>query len=114
MINCIFCQIIQRQIPASIVYEDEQVLAFHDIHPQAPKHILIIPKIHISTLNQLESEHGALMGKLILTARDLAHEFGIHDSGYRLILNCNYGAGQTVFHIHLHLLGGRRLGWPPG
>jgi len=112
--SCLFCDIISRKIPGEIVYEDEQVLAFHDIHPQAPVHILIIPKEHVATLNDLTSDTASMMGSLFLTAKTLAKQFDIADAGYRVVSNCNPGAGQTVFHIHLHLLGGRPLHWPPG
>lgn len=110
----IFSKIIRREIPADVVYQDELVTAFRDINPQAPVHVLIIPKQHIRTINDIETEHEELVGKLFSAAGEIAAREGIAESGYRVVMNCNEGAGQTVFHIHLHLLGGRRLGWPPG
>ncbi|MBM3335661.1 histidine triad nucleotide-binding protein [Candidatus Sumerlaeota bacterium] len=112
--NCLFCKIIRRKIPSKVAYEDDSVFAFHDIAPQAPTHILIVPKEHIATLNDLDERYEALVGKMVMAARRLAAEAGISESGYRCVLNCNRGAGQSVFHIHLHLLGGRAMGWPPG
>lgn len=112
--DCLFCKIIRREIPASVVYEDEDCLAFNDISPQAPTHILIIPKVHITTANDLTPEHIELVGKLVLTAQRLAKEKQISDAGYRLVLNCNRDGGQAVYHIHMHLLGGRAMQWPPG
>ena len=114
MDNCLFCNIVAGEIPADIVYEDDSIIAFRDINPQAPVHILIIPKLHISTLNDLKSEHAELIGELILSAKDIAKKEGISDAGYRTGFNCNKAAGQTVYHIHLHLLGGRNFSWPPG
>ena len=114
MSDCLFCKIVSRDIPADVVYEDECIMAFRDINPQAPIHILIIPKQHIATLNDLESHHAELVGKLILTAKDLAEKEGIAEDGYRTGFNCNLAAGQTVYHVHLHLLGGRKFTWPPG
>ena len=110
----LFLKIIDREIPADIVYEDDDVLAFNDINAQAPLHVLIIPKKHIRTLNDMTDEDEALVGKLLNVAQKIAKEKGVADDGFRVVMNCNEGAGQTVFHIHLHLLGGRRLGWPPG
>lgn len=110
----LFLKIINREIPADIVYETDELLAFRDIAPKAPTHILIIPKIHVPTVNDLESQHAELVGKMVLAAADLAKQEGIAENGYRLILNCNQAGGQVVFHIHLHLLGGRQLDWPPG
>ena len=114
MDNCLFCNIVAGKIPADIVYEDNSIIAFRDINPQAPVHILIIPKLHISTLNDLKQEHAELIGELILSAKDIAKKEGISDAGYRTGFNCNKAAGQTVYHIHLHLLGGRNFSWPPG
>lgn len=111
---CLFCKIVKNEIPAKIVFRDDLVVAFEDINPQAPHHILIIPQKHIDSLNDLTSEDNELMGHLIQTAKMLAKEFNMANDGYRLVFNCNAGAGQTVYHIHAHLLGGRRLGWPPG
>ncbi|MFK7159867.1 histidine triad nucleotide-binding protein [Marinospirillum sp. MEB164] len=114
MENCIFCQIAQHQLPAKIAYEDDQVIAFHDIHPAAPIHLLVIPKKHITTLNDLEEEDAALVGRLQITAAKLAKELGFADAGYRVVMNCNQDGGQTVWHIHMHVLAGRGLSWPPG
>jgi histidine triad (HIT) family protein len=111
---CLFCKIVRREIPASIVYEDERVLAFNDINPQAPTHVLVIPKRHIATLTDLTQEDDAIVGELARRAARIAEERGIAVSGYRTVFNTNRDAGQTVFHIHLHLLGGRSLAWPPG
>lgn len=112
--DCLFCKIIDKSIPAKIAYEDDNVLAFHDISPQAPHHILIIPKKHIATLNDIKDDDIELIGKMTQTAKNLAIDLGIDQSGYRLVWNCNKNAGQAVFHIHCHLLGGRHLMWPPG
>ena len=114
MTDCIFCKIIAGDIPGDIVYQDDDVLAFRDLNPQAPTHILVIPKKHIATTNDLKPEDAELAGKLLLAAGKIARDEGIADDGYRTVLNCNAGAGQTVFHIHLHLLGGRPMSWPPG
>ena len=112
--SCIFCKIIAGEIPAKIIYQDEAVAAFADNNPQAPTHILIVPKKHIADLNELEPQDSELIAKLSLTAKRLAKEAQIADSGYRLVLNCNADGGQSVFHIHMHLLGGRAMQWPPG
>ncbi len=112
--SCLFCNIVEGKIPADIVYQDEEVLAFHDINPQAPTHILCIPRKHISTANDFSAEDEAIAGKLLLAAGKLAKQMGFAEEGYRLVINCNGHGGQTVFHIHLHLLGGRHMGWPPG
>ena len=112
MNDCLFCKIIAREIPTDIVYEDDFVLAFNDIMPQAPTHILVIPKKHISTIN--EAEDGVLMGKLIISAKNIAKDLGFNDDGYRLVINCGEDGGQTVYHIHLHILAGRAFSWPPG
>jgi histidine triad (HIT) family protein len=114
MADSIFTRIINKEIKADIIYEDEQIVAFKDINPMAPVHILIVPRNPISTLNDLKDEDAELLGKIIIRAKKLAHEFNIDNEGYRLVLNCNEAAGQTVFHIHCHLLGGRILNWPPG
>jgi histidine triad (HIT) family protein len=114
MSDCLFCKFVNGEIQPDVVYENEDVLAFRDINPQAPTHVLVIPKRHISTLNDLAPEDAELMGKLYLAAREVAEREGIAESGYRTLVNCNEQAGQTVFHIHLHLLGGRRMNWPPG
>mgnify|MGYP006290438163 CR=1 FL=1 len=112
--SCLFCDIIEKKISSDIVYEDDQVLGFRDISPQAPTHILVIPKKHIETINDLSSDDAMVVGKVILAAKKLAQKEGIDKKGYRLVFNCNEQAGQAVFHIHCHLLGGRKMQWPPG
>lgn len=112
--DCLFCKIVNKEIPANIAFEDDDVLAFHDISPQAPKHVLVIPKKHIATLNDIENGDVELVGKVVQRAKFIAADLGVDESGYRLVLNCNKDAGQAVFHIHCHLLGGRPLQWPPG
>ncbi len=114
MTDCIFCKIVAGDIPADIIYEDEDVLVFRDLNPQAPTHALVIPRCHIPTLNDLRPEDAQLVGKMSLAATTVARQEGIADEGYRVVFNCNAGAGQTVFHIHMHVLGGRPMGWPPG
>ncbi len=114
MSDCLFCKFVSGEIEPDKVYEDDHVLAFRDINPQAPTHILVIPKKHIPTLNDLQAEDEALVGKLYLAAQKIARDEGIAEDGYRTVMNCNEMAGQTVFHIHLHLLGGRGMAWPPG
>jgi histidine triad (HIT) family protein len=111
---CLFCKIIDKQIPAKVVHEDERAIAFRDINPQAPTHILIVPRKHIATLNDLDGSDLELVGHLVATARDLARAEGLAERGYRVLFNTNSESGQSVFHIHLHLLGGRPMGWPPG
>ena len=110
----LFAKIIRREIPADIVYEDDEVLAFRDINPQAPLHVLFIPKRAVATLNDLGEGDAALVGKLVIAATRWAKAQGFAEDGYRVVMNCNRDGGQTVFHIHLHLLAGRRLEWPPG
>ncbi|GAB3515352.1 histidine triad nucleotide-binding protein [Photobacterium alginatilyticum] len=112
--DCIFCKIASKEIPSTLLYEDEQIVAFHDNAPQAPTHILIIPHLHIATINDLEKQHSALIGHMILTATQLAKDLSLAEDGYRLVWNCNRQGGQAVYHIHLHLLGGRNMHWPPG
>lgn len=112
--DCLFCQIANGKIPATIVYEDETLICFKDINPAAPAHILLIPREHIATINDGKAEHEQLFGKMILKARDLAKQEQLADAGYRLVFNVNPGGGQAVYHIHLHLLGGRQMTWPPG
>ena len=112
--DCLFCKIIDKSISADIIYENNNIIAFNDINPKSPVHVLIIPKIHISTLNDLNEEHKSLMGELVFTAKFLAENLGIDEAGYRLNFNCNPAGGQTVYHIHLHLMGGREFCWPPG
>jgi len=114
MADDLFLKIINREIPADIIYETDEILAFRDINPQAPTHVLIIPKEHIPTMNDLDPGHSNLVGKLFLTAAELAEREGIAQDGYRVVMNCNKAGGQAVYHIHLHLLGGRQMGWPPG
>ncbi|MCK5738499.1 histidine triad nucleotide-binding protein [bacterium] len=114
MKKCIFCKIAQHQISTNIVYEDPDVIAFHDIAPQAPVHILIISKKHVRTPNDFEDTDAALIGKLILTGQKLAKQFGCAETGYRLVMNCNKDGGQSEFHVHVHLLGKRKMLWPPG
>ncbi len=112
MTDCLFCKMINGDIPVDKIYEDEDVFAFHDINPQAPHHFLVIPKTHIKTLNA--ADNAQLLGQLTLTASNIAKELGFADEGYRVVMNCNEQGGQTVYHIHLHCLGGRALTWPPG
>lgn len=114
IMGCLFCQIAGRKSPAKVVYEDEECLAFEDIRPQAPVHVLIIPRRHIPSLNQGDAGDEQLFGRLLSTAARVAKEKGIDGSGYRLVINTNRDGGQTVFHVHVHLLGGRPLTWPPG
>ncbi|MCH7613709.1 MAG: histidine triad nucleotide-binding protein [Candidatus Marinimicrobia bacterium] len=114
MNNCLFCKIIAGEIPSDKVYENEHVFAFRDIDPKAPTHILIVPKEHIATTNDLDESHKSIVGEIVLTAKQLADDEGIAESGYRTVFNCNKDGGQAVYHIHLHLLGGRQMNWPPG
>lgn len=114
MADCLFCKIIAGEIPSTKVYEDEAVLAFRDIEPQAPEHIIIIPKTHISSANEITEENGAVVGKIFAVVAKIAKELGFADKGYRIVNNCGEDGGQTVGHIHFHLLGGRNLQWPPG
>ena len=112
--SCIFCEIANGRIPAGIVFQDDETAAFKDINAQAPVHALVVPRRHISSVNELEAGDAETVGKLFLAAKEIAADLGIADSGYRLVMNCGRDAGQTVDHIHLHLLGGRALKWPPG
>ncbi len=114
MTDCLFCKVRDGEIPADIVFENDDVVAFNDVNPQAPVHILIIPRQHISTINDVEDSDELIMGKLFSAAKIIAHQKGVSDDGYRLVANCNEKAGQTVFHIHMHLLAGRAMTWPPG
>jgi histidine triad (HIT) family protein len=114
MIDCLFCRIINRELQASIVYEDQRVMAFNDVNPQAPTHVLIVPKRHIASLNDITVEDDQLVGEIVRRAATIAKEKGLSAGGFRTVLNTNRDAGQTVFHIHLHLLGGRTMHWPPG
>lgn len=112
--SCLFCRIANGEIPASVVYRDDDLVAFNDINPQAPLHVLIVPTRHVATLNELTAEDDGLVGRMLRRAAAIAAEKGYAARGYRTVFNCNSEAGQTVFHIHLHLLAGRGLGWPPG
>jgi histidine triad (HIT) family protein len=114
MARCMFCEIAAGDIPAKIVHADDQAIAFRDIDPKAPTHVLVIPREHIATVNDLTGDHEPVVGRLFTIARQVARDEGLADDGYRLVMNCGQGAGQSVFHIHLHLLGGRHLSWPPG
>jgi histidine triad (HIT) family protein len=113
-VTCLFCKIASGEVPGDIVYQDAEIIAFRDIAPQAPCHILVIPKRHITTLNDLEDGDADLMGRIVLRARAIAAQQGLAEDGYRLVINCNSEGGQTVYHIHLHILGGRQMQWPPG
>ena len=112
--DCLFCRIIAGEIPASIVYKDDDLVAFRDINPQAPMHLLVVPRKHIPTTNDLSRDDDALVGRMLRRAAQLASDGGFGERGYRTVFNCNREAGQTVFHLHLHLLAGRGLEWPPG
>lgn len=114
MSNCIFCKIATGDIPATILYQDDLVVAFDDINPQAPIHKIIIPRKHIATLNEVTNQEASLVGHMLHTASTIAKQLNIADNGYRVLMNCNNHGGQTVFHIHAHLLGGRQMTWPPG
>jgi histidine triad (HIT) family protein len=114
MTDCLFCKIVAGEIPADRVYEDEHVVGFRDINPQAPTHVLLIPKRHVATLNDAGESDREALGALLLAARAVAADEGLAESGYRLVVNTMKDAGQVVFHVHLHLLGGRGFGWPPG
>ncbi|MFV2005305.1 MAG: histidine triad nucleotide-binding protein [Gammaproteobacteria bacterium] len=114
MSDCLFCKIRDGEIQGDIVYDDDDVLAFNDVNPQAPVHVLIIPKKHISTTNDLSDTDEAIMGKLFSVAKTIAAERGVSDDGYRMVVNCNQKAGQSVFHVHMHLLADRVMRWPPG
>jgi histidine triad (HIT) family protein len=112
--NCIFCKIIEKKIPSKTVYEDDLVTAFEDVNPQAPVHLLVVPKKHIPEIHSMTEVDRDLIGHLFLTAKKIADDVGLDSKGYRLVINNGVGAGQTVFHIHLHILSGRRFSWPPG
>lgn len=114
MENCLFCRILNRELKAEFVYEDDDLACITDIHPQAPTHLLILPKKHIPTVMDITEDDEKLIGKMVLKAGKIAEQFNINSSGFRLVFNCNKDAGQTVFHIHLHLVGGRKFKWPPG
>ena len=113
MSDCIFCKIVSGDIPAEKVFENEHVVAFKDLNPVAPYHALVIPKKHIATMNDIQPEDAGLLGQMYLAAGQMAADAGFADDGYRAVMNCNADAGQTVFHIHLHVLGGTAMGWPP-
>ncbi len=112
--DCLFCKIVRGEIPADVVARTDRLLAFNDINPQAPHHILVIPHDHLPTLNDLGAEHAELVGQMVLLAKDIAEENDFAEAGYRVVCNCNRHGGQSVYHLHLHLLGGRYLSWPPG
>uniref|UniRef100_A0A7V4JQF6 Histidine triad nucleotide-binding protein n=1 Tax=Thermodesulfobacterium geofontis TaxID=1295609 RepID=A0A7V4JQF6_9BACT len=112
--SCIFCRIVNKEITSNIIYEDEKVVAFHDISPQAPYHILVVPKKHIPTLLELTEEDKELMGYIYLVINKIAKNLGFDERGYRVVVNCKEEAGQTIFHLHFHVLAGRTMGWPPG
>lgn len=112
--DCLFCKIASGEMNTSLIYEDNAIVAFHDINPQAPHHILIIPRQHIATINDAGQADSDLIGEMVLVAKRLAKKYKIDESGYRLVLNCNDAGGQEVYHLHLHLLGGRAMAWPPG
>jgi histidine triad (HIT) family protein len=112
--DCVFCKIVQKKIPADVVYEDDEVLAFKDLNAKAPVHLLFIPKRHISSLNELEEDDENVLGRILVRIKETARSLGIDGAGYRVVMNCNKDGGQEVFHLHFHLLGGRHLGWPPG
>jgi len=114
MTDCLFCKMVAGDIQPDVVFEDDEVLAFRDVNPQAPLHVLVIPKTHIATTNELTAETAGVLGKMYLAAKQIAADEGVAEPGYRMVMNCNAGAGQSVFHIHLHLLGGRPMHWPPG
>ncbi len=112
--NCLFCKIVSGEIPAATVFENDDILAFRDVNPQAPTHILVIPKRHIANINDADTPDELLLGQMVLTAKRLAKTEGFQEAGYRLVFNVNADGGQTVQHIHLHILAGRRMTWPPG
>ena len=114
MSNCLFCKIVAGEIPAGKVYEDDRMIAFNDINPQAPMHVLVVPRTHIATLNDLSPANDDLVGAMVRTAAKIAKDRGYDGPGFRTVFNCNAQAGQTVFHLHLHVLGGRTMTWPPG
>ncbi|MGC9996882.1 MAG: histidine triad nucleotide-binding protein [Terriglobia bacterium] len=114
MDQCIFCRIVERSLPARIVFEDEEIVAFEDAHPQAPVHTLIVPRKHLASLKDATADDAALLGRMLVVATQLARERGLETRGYRTVVNTGTGAGQSVFHLHLHLLGGRVFHWPPG
>lgn len=112
--SCLFCDIVAGSIPAKRVREDEHCVAFEDVHPQAPTHVLVVPRQHLATINEVTGDHEPLIGHMVNLAREVACERGHREDGYRLVFNCQAGAGQSVFHVHLHVLAGRSFSWPPG
>jgi len=112
--DCIFCKIARKEIPSEVVYEDDEMIAFKDLNPQADVHILFIPKKHIASMNDISGEDARVMGNILLKIKEIAGQNGVSEGGYRVVINCNKDAGQEVFHIHVHLLGGRKFAWPPG
>lgn len=114
MTDCLFCKMVSGEIQAAVVYESDEILAFRDINPQAPSHVLVIPKVHVASLNELEQQQFEMVGKMYLAATEVARREGFSDTGYRTVINCGDEGGQTVFHLHLHVLGGRPMHWPPG
>ncbi|WP_018948704.1 histidine triad nucleotide-binding protein [Thioalkalivibrio sp. ALMg11] len=114
MTDCVFCKIVAGEIPARVVFEDDAVLAFEDLNPQAPEHVLVIPKTHIATLNDLSAAEAPVIGQMARAAAEIARDRGFAEKGYRAVMNCNDHGGQTVYHIHMHVLAGRALSWPPG
>jgi histidine triad (HIT) family protein len=114
MTDCIFCRIANREIPVDLILETDTLVAFHDLNPQAPQHVLLIPKKHIATLDGAGDEDRAILGDLLLSAAEIARRLGFSEAGYRTVINCNQNGGQSVYHLHVHLLGGRALHWPPG
>lgn len=114
MEDCVFCKIINRESPVEKIYEEDDIIVFNDINPQAPIHILLVPKEHFNSLNEIPEEKKDILSRILLRARQIAHEKGIGNKGYRIVLNTAKESGQSVFHIHFHLMGGRRMTWPPG
>lgn len=114
MTDCLFCKMAEGSLETEVVYEDEFILAFRDINPQAPTHVLVIPRRHISTLNEINQDDAELLGRMMVAARVVAEQEGVAERGYRTVINCNAEAGQSVYHVHLHVLGGRPMHWPPG
>jgi histidine triad (HIT) family protein len=112
--DCLFCKIARGEIPSKVAFEDPEIIVIHDIKPQAPIHMLVLPKQHIATINNVDNENEQLLGRMILTAKKMAKAEKISEDGYRLVFNVNSGGGQDVYHIHLHILGGRQMTWPPG
>jgi histidine triad (HIT) family protein len=114
MLDCTFCKIVSREMPSQIVYEDEEIVAFHDINPQAPVHVLIVPRKHIESVLDVTEEDRGVLGAMLVRAKDIARQLGVDEKGFRLVINTGKYAGQAIYHIHLHLIGGRRMTWPPG